>query len=74
MSDYSFSIRDNLSPIQLVWEDEVADTGLIGEMPMLRSRQKQEDLEFEFAVYASQLDMLDMVERKLKWESVFTSM
>ena len=31
-NNYSFSIRDNLDPIVLVWEDLVADGGICGDV------------------------------------------
>jgi len=70
-SDSSLQIRDNYAPIELMWEDEVRDE-VIAPMPMLRRNYKE--LEVEFTAYMTQLDILDKIERNLKWENVFTSL
>lgn len=70
--NYSFQIRDNLDPICLVWEDEVVDGTICGDMPLLRKNYK--DVELDFVVYANELDIINMVERNRQWENVFTSL
>lgn len=70
-ADYGFSIRDNYDPIVLIWEDEVNDLAIAGEMPFVRKNYKEQEV--EFAALWSQLDMLDMSERNMKWEKLSTS-
>ena len=70
-SDSTLQVRDNYAPIELMWEDEVRDEA-IAPMPMLRRNYK--DLEVGLVAYMAQLDMLDSIERNMKWENVFTSL
>jgi hypothetical protein len=55
--NYGFSVRDNLDPIVLVWEDLVAEGGICGDMPTVRENYK--DLEVIRAAYLSQADTPD---------------
>lgn len=70
-TDYSLDVRDNLSPIELVWDDVIADA-VVGEMPVLRKNYKE--MQVEFTVYLDEMDRQDLLERATEWQNLFTSM
>lgn len=59
---------NNDAPISLVWENEMVGE----EMPVLRSNWIE--LQAEYQVYWTQLEIKAREERIRKWASVFTSM